>query len=185
MRVQICQYEFLIEKETHIDIIDFILAICKKYLSKKAAYMAETSYNELKSGKREGMIRISSGDILDKKYLSSNEMRKQVAAAKKVIATSEKQGRLSFMHGTAYVEDMFDQLQAQKIQTEKERLLSLDDKGLMVELILAMRGLYAQIEDIQFQQITLTSRIEDIESDISSIRSDISDLESRLGSSDQ
>lgn len=55
----------------------------------------------------------------------------------------------------------------------------------MVELILAMRGLYAQIEDIQFQQITLTSRIEDIESDISSIRSDISDLESRLGSSDQ
>ena len=63
--------------------------------------------------------------------------------------------------------------------------LSLDDKGLMVELILAMRGLYAQIEDIQFQQITLTSRIEDIESDISSIRSDISDLESRLSSSDQ
>ena len=51
--------------------------------------------------------------------------------------------------------------------------------------ILAMRGLYAQIEDIQFQQITLTSRIKDIESDISSIRSDISDLESRLGSSDQ
>lgn len=77
-----------------------------------SCYMAETSYNELKSGKREGMIRISSGDILDKKYLSSNEMRKQVAAAKKVIATSEKQGRLSFMHGTAYVEDMFDQLQA-------------------------------------------------------------------------
>lgn len=57
------------------------------------------------------------------------------------------------------------QQEAQKIQTEKERLLSLDDKGLMVELILAMRGLYAQIEDIQFQQITLTSRIEDIESD--------------------
>ena len=50
------------------------------------------------------------------------------------------------------------QQEAQKIQTEKERLLSLDDKGLMVELILAMRGLYAQIEDIQFQQITLTSR---------------------------
>ena len=57
------------------------------------------------------------------------------------------------------------QQEAQKIQTEKERLLSLDDKGLMVELILAMRGLYAQIEDIQFQQITLTSRIEDIESE--------------------
>ena len=73
----------------------------------------------------------------------------------------------------------------QKIQTEKERLLSLDDKGLMVELILAVRGLYSQIEYIQGQQDSLSERVDDIESDISSIRSDISDLESRLGSSDQ
>ena len=72
-----------------------------------------------------------------------------------------------------------------KIQTEKERLLSLDDKGLMVELILAVRGLYSQIEYIQGQQDSLSERVDDIESDISSIRSDISDLESRLGSSDQ
>ena len=75
--------------------------------------------------------------------------------------------------------------EAQKIQTEKERLLSLDDKGLMVELILAVRGLYSQIEYIQGQQDSLSERVDNIESDISSIRSDISDLESRLGSSDQ
>ena len=68
---------------------------------------------------------------------------------------------------------------------EKERLLSLDDKGLMVELILAVRGLYSQIEYIQGQQDSLSERVDNIESDISSIRSDISDLESRLGSSDQ
>lgn len=55
----------------------------------------------------------------------------------------------------------------------------------MVELILAVRGLYSQIEYIQSQQDSLTERIVDIEADISSIRSDISDLESRLGSSDQ
>ena len=77
------------------------------------------------------------------------------------------------------------QQEAQKIQTEKERLLSLDDKGLMVELILAVRGLYSQIEYIQGQQDSLSERVDNIESDISSIRSDISDLESRLGSSDQ
>lgn len=67
----------------------------------------------------------------------------------------------------------------------KDRLLSLDDKGLMVELILAVRGLYSQIEHIQSQQDSLSERVDDIESDISSIRSDISDLESRMSSSDQ
>ena len=70
-------------------------------------------------------------------------------------------------------------------EAEKDRLLSLDDKGLMVELILAVRGLYSQMEYIQSQQASLSERVDDIESDISSIRSDISDLESRLGSSDQ
>ena len=48
------------------------------------------------------------------------------------------------------------QQEAQKIQAEKERLLSLDDKGLMVELILAVRGLYSQIEHIQSQQLDFT-----------------------------
>ena len=72
-----------------------------------------------------------------------------------------------------------------KIQAEKDRLLSLDDKGLMVELILAVRGLYSQIEHIQSQQDSFSERVDDIESDISSIRSDISDLESRMSSSDQ
>ena len=51
------------------------------------------------------------------------------------------------------------QKEAQKIQTEKERLLSLDDKGLMVELILAVRGLYSQIEYIQGQQDSLSERV--------------------------
>ena len=76
------------------------------------------------------------------------------------------------------------QQEAQKIQAEKDRLLSLDDKGLMVELVLAMRGLYSQIEEIQIRQDTLTTKMKDIESDISSIREDISDLESRMNTAD-
>jgi len=74
--------------------------------------------------------------------------------------------------------------EARKIQAEKDRLLSLDDKGLMVELILAMRGLYSQIEEINIQQEALSAKIADIESDISSIQSDISDLENSKSSDD-
>ena len=68
----------------------------------------------------------------------------------------------------------------QEIQAEKERLLALDEKGLMVELILAMRGLYSQVEDIRIQQEVLSDKIEDIESDICSIQEDISDIEGKM-----
>ena len=76
------------------------------------------------------------------------------------------------------------QKEAQKIQNEKERLLALDEKGLMVELILAMRGLYSQIENIQIQQEILSGKIENIESDICSIQEDISDIERKMENSD-
>lgn len=79
-----------------------------------ACYIAQTSYNEVKTGKRKDMLRLDSKDILQKKYNNADgsAMRKQIAAAKKVIATSEKYGRLSFIEGTAYVEDFIDVLQA-------------------------------------------------------------------------
>lgn len=77
-----------------------------------AFYIAHTSYNSVKSGKRESMLRISSKDILEKTYLKSMEMRKQIASAKQAMAISEKRGRLSFITGTAYVEDMFDIMEA-------------------------------------------------------------------------
>ena len=50
----------------------------------------------------------------------------------------------------------------------------------MVELILAMRGLYSQVEDIRIQQEVLSDKIEDIESDICSIQEDISDIEGKM-----
>jgi replicative DNA helicase len=77
-----------------------------------ASYIAQTSYREAKSGKKDNMLRLSSKDILQKKYSNSTEIRKQIAAAKKVLSSSEKYGRLSFIEGTAYVEDMFDVLES-------------------------------------------------------------------------
>jgi len=76
-----------------------------------SAFIARQSYKNAVAGKKDGMVRISSQDILQKKYISSPVMRKEVAAAKTVMATSPKYGRLSFIEGTAYVEDMFDILQ--------------------------------------------------------------------------
>jgi archaellum biogenesis ATPase FlaH len=91
-----------------------------------ACYIAQTSYSEVKSGKKESMIRLSSKDILQKKYTNSVEMRKNIAAAKKVMATSEKYGRLSFIEGTAYVEDMFDVLEAHYENENQYDVLVID-----------------------------------------------------------
>lgn len=78
-----------------------------------ACFLASNSYNTLKkSGKQGSMIRISSKDILQKRYGNSPEIKKQVAAAKTVMATSENYGRLSFIEGTAYVEDFLDVLES-------------------------------------------------------------------------
>lgn len=78
-----------------------------------ACFLAQTSYAEMKSkGKSGGMLRISSKDILQRKYGNSPEIRKYVAGAKAVMATSEQYGRLSFIEGTAYVEDFLDVIEA-------------------------------------------------------------------------
>jgi len=75
--------------------------------------LAQNSYNELKSkGKNGAMIRLSSKDVLDKNYLKSPDMRKLVAAAQTIMATSENYGRLSFIEGTAYVEDFLDVIES-------------------------------------------------------------------------
>ena len=70
--------------------------------------LATSSFNNLKQGKSEEMIRIDSKDILQKKYTNSRQIRETIASAKQTLAVSEQYGRLSFIEGTAYVEDMFD-----------------------------------------------------------------------------
>lgn len=79
----------------------------------EASFLAQSSYNDLKArGKAGSMIRLSSKDIIDKRYINSPEIRKQVASAKQIMATSEQFGRLSFIEGTAYVEDFLDVIEA-------------------------------------------------------------------------
>lgn len=77
-----------------------------------SALIASQSYKELKAKGRGGeMIRLASKDILDKAYVKSPELRKMVYAAETVMATSEHYGTLSFIEGTAYVEDFLDVLE--------------------------------------------------------------------------
>lgn len=73
-----------------------------------SAFLAMTSYEEVKKGRKSNIVRIDSKDILQKKYLNSPDIRTSVAVAKQTMATSERFGRLSFIEGTAYVEDMFE-----------------------------------------------------------------------------
>lgn len=63
-----------------------------------------------KTNKPEEMVLISSGDIENHAYSKTKEMTKQVLAAKMLLASNTKLGKLTFMEGTAFVEDMFDQL---------------------------------------------------------------------------
>ena len=96
------------------------------------------------------------------------------------LTTGDSKERLEKAAREAAQEKEHLRQKMQKIQAEKERLLALDEKGLMVELILAMRGLYSQVEDIRIQQEVLSDKIEDIESDICSIQEDISDIEGKM-----
>lgn len=65
-----------------------------------------------------------------------------------------------------------EQLAAQKaaIEAEKQRLLALDDKEIMVELVFAVRGFYKKMTDLE-------DCIDEINNDIQSIEGRISYLE--------
>lgn len=80
--------------------------------SQIACFIARVSYEKSKQNGTGEMLRMSSKDILQKKYVNSVEARKVVAAAKKVIANDSRYGTLSFIEGTAFIEDMFEVLQS-------------------------------------------------------------------------
>ena len=54
----------------------------------------------------------------------------------------------------------------EEIQKEYDRLTSLSDKQLMVELIFAMRGFYSQVEELYSENCMISDKIEELESDI-------------------
>lgn len=67
-----------------------------------------------------------------------------------------------------------------KIEEEKERLLSLDEKSLQVEMIFAIRGFYKRFIELEAMQEELDERLYGVESAIAQIESDISSLESEI-----
>ena len=75
-----------------------------------AALLAADSYDAFKQGRSEQMILIDSKDILEKRYMRDKNMSSIVAAAKQKLAIGEKMGRLSFIEGTAYIEDFTEVL---------------------------------------------------------------------------
>lgn len=68
----------------------------------------------------------------------------------------------------------------EKIQLEKDRLLSLNDKELMVESIFAIRGFYNKVSKIESQQEEIIDRIKQIEADLASLESDVSNLDYKV-----
>lgn len=60
-----------------------------------------------------------------------------------------------------------------RIAAERERLINLDNKEILAEAILAIRGFYQE-------HIEIKSRLEEAESDISELESDLSSIRSEL-----
>ena len=62
------------------------------------------------------------------------------------------------------------------IEAEKSRLLSLDEKELMVELIYAVRGFYAQVENLEYGQMQIEKSLSDVNGRLSSLESELNNL---------
>ena len=75
------------------------------------------------------------------------------------------------------------ELQQKALEEEKAKLRQLTDKELMVELIFAIRGFYAEFQELTKYQkeiketmADVDSRLEDMEYNISNLRSDIDSI---------
>lgn len=69
------------------------------------------------------------------------------------------------------------------LETEKNRLLQLDDKALMVELIFAVRGFHEEFTTIKGRQNELENDLADMNSRLDLLADDIESLESKVYSS--
>lgn len=90
-----------------------------------ACIIADISYEEARRKGEGKMIRLSSGDILNRKYKGSKELTKLVAAAETILATGESIGKLEFMNGNAYSED-FDRVLEAKYDESPFDMLVID-----------------------------------------------------------
>lgn len=69
-------------------------------------------------------------------------------------------------------------VEREQIQMEKDALMALSDKELMVEAIMALRGYNTRITNIEEQQDDLLYKMDSLESKVDSIDSKVSDMKS-------
>jgi hypothetical protein len=60
-------------------------------------------------------------------------------------------------------------IEREKIQKEKDLLMSLSEKELLVEVIMDLRGYNIRLSKIEEQQDELTNKVNSLESDVSSL----------------
>jgi vacuolar-type H+-ATPase subunit E/Vma4 len=64
----------------------------------------------------------------------------------------------------------------ERIQVEKDALMALSEKELMVEAIIALRGYNTRLINIEEHQDKLANRVGSLESNVSSLESSVSSL---------
>lgn len=64
-------------------------------------------------------------------------------------------------------------------QEEYNRLSSLDDKHLMVEMIFAIRGFYSEVENLKSEQKSLAEKIATMKTDLERLRIDLDVLKEK------
>jgi len=69
-------------------------------------------------------------------------------------------------------------IERERIQAEKDTLMALSEKELMVEAIMALRGYNTRLIIIEERQNDLYDRVATLESGISSLESDVSSIKS-------
>lgn len=101
-----------------------------------------------------------------------------------VVRKSEirKKAKLEKAVAEAKRQQQIEEKEKVRLRMEKERLLSLDNKELLVELIFAVRGFYNQVDQIEKKQSELEDKIIGIESYIADLELDICNLESEINS---
>ena len=66
------------------------------------------------------------------------------------------------------------------LETEKAKLLQMDNKELMVELIFAIRGFYAEFLELKTLHNEMAETLEDVENRLRDLEIDVDDLEATV-----
>lgn len=69
-------------------------------------------------------------------------------------------------------------VERERIQMEKDALMALSDKELMVEAIMALRGYNTRITNIEEQQDDLLKKMDTLESKVDTLDTRVSDIKS-------